>query len=96
MAFGTIGGPLICHELFFMIIRVTIRAPAVFNFPGIARFMTTGAGYRLVLSLKRIAGTCMAKVIHSFDLVKGCFRMTLRAGLSKFIVMNIFVTAGAI
>jgi hypothetical protein len=91
MAFRTIGGTVLCHELFFMIISVAINTPAVPDIFCIACFMATGTCYRLMPALKGVTGKGMIKSIHTLYLVKGYFRMTFRTGLSESIFMNILV-----
>jgi hypothetical protein len=56
MTFRTIGDSLLCHELLFMIIRVTINTPAVIKILCITCFMTAGTCYHFMLSFKGITG----------------------------------------
>jgi hypothetical protein len=56
--------------------------------------MTTGTGYRSVLTLKGVRGSRMIERFYSLNLVKGYLRMALSAVLPEFIVMNVLVTIG--
>lgn len=94
MAFGTIRGFALDHELFAMVVSVTIGTAANIEFFGISGFVAACALYLLVLPLQGILSKGVVEIRHSLDLVKGFLRMAFGAILPEFVVMDIPVATG--
>jgi hypothetical protein len=93
MAIAAILHNTVPDELIFVVIRMTIRAPVVFDRVGHFRFMARFAGYGAVLVFQRECSFGVVEVGDALDRVKGNFIMALRAVLAEFILMRVRMAA---
>lgn len=95
MAFRTVGADIVFSELLFMIICMAIAAILVLEWIGITALMTIFAFYGLMLVDQLKIGTRMVKPIKRFNGFERLYSMTIRASLTKLVLVRIGMAIGA-